>query len=109
MFSFQVWMDEDEDIALDNRVGSPTHWKQIERVFDWTQVRPKTERRGLNPIIAPSSPPAIHFVCFLLQIRCVSVSQPVKVGDVVRLQIGQLRERLVFANADTHRLLRLNR
>ena len=38
MFSFQVWMDEDEDIALDNRVGSPTHWKQIERVFDWTQV-----------------------------------------------------------------------
>jgi len=68
MFSFQVWMDEDEDIALDNRVGSPTHWKQIERVFDWTQVRPKTKRRDLNPIITRNS----FRVCFAANTTCVA-------------------------------------
>ena len=70
VFYFEVWLDAEETVRLDTFYGSPTHWKQIERILDWTQS--------------------------------------VEPGDVVRLQIGQLSERLVIVNADTNRLLRLN-
>ena len=69
MFFFEVWLDQEETISINNFVGSPTHWKQLERLFDWTQ--------------------------------------PVRPGDKIPLQIGQLRERLVIANAATSRLVRI--
>ena len=70
VFYFEVWLDADETVRLDTFYGSPTHWKQIERILDWTQS--------------------------------------VEPGDVVRLQVGQLSERMVIVNADTNRLLRIN-
>ena len=45
----------------------------------------------------PDSLPCLAFLVFM--------GEP---GDVVKLQIGQLSERMVIVNADTNRLLRIN-
>ena len=37
VFYFEVWLDKEETIRLDTFYNSPTHWKQIERILDWTQ------------------------------------------------------------------------